>query len=161
MYIDGKLAARARLSVAAGLTFSLGSYDDGSAGEPNGGFNVGGYFENGLVKRGCTGALDNLMVFDGALSEEEINELCYTVKVDKEYDPDVVDTIEPSEEETPPTPAPTATNAPDTDKTPSVTEPDKTEEGSGNPTVIIVIVVVVVLLAAGVAVVLAKKKKDK
>ncbi len=161
MYIDGKLAARARLSVAAGLTFSLGSYDDGSAGEPNGGFNVGGYFENGLVKRGCTGALDNLMVFDGALSEEEINELCYTVKVDKEYDPDVVDTIEPSEEETTPTPAPTATNAPDTDKTPSVTEPDKTEEGSGNPTVIIVIVVVVVLLAAGVAVVLAKKKKDK
>lgn len=162
MYIDGKLAARARLSVAAGLTFSLGSYDDGSAGDPNGGFNVGGYFENGLVKRGCTGTLDNLKVFDGALSEEEVNALCYTVKVDKEYDPDVVDTVEPPKEEATPTPAPTATaapTAPETDNTPSGT--DQAEEEGGNHTAVIVIVVVVVLVAAGVAVVLVRKKKDK
>ena len=167
MYIDGKLAARSRLSAAAGLTYSLGSYDDGSAGDPNGGFNVGGYFENGLVKRGCTGALDNLLIFDGALSEEEVNTLCYTVKVDKEYDPDVVDTVEPE-----PTPEPTAqpeekddpTSTPEPTKAQEPGTDDKTEtkdEDGGSNTAIIVIIVLGVVIIAGVAVAVAMKKGGK
>lgn len=159
MYIDGKLAARSRLSAAAGLTYSLGSYDDGSAGDPNGGFNVGGYFENGIVKRGCTGALDNLMVFDGALSEEEVNALCYTVKVDKEYDPDVVDTAEPEE-----TPAPTAepeeTTEPTKSPEPTSAEPAAEDEDGGSDTAVVVIVIVIaaVVVIAAAAAVLAKKR---
>ncbi|MDE7326790.1 MAG: hypothetical protein K2N63_11010 [Lachnospiraceae bacterium] len=158
MYIDGKLAARSRLSAAAGLTYSLGSYDDGSVGDPNGGFNVGGYFENGLVKRGCTGALDNLMVFDGALSEEEINTLCYTVKVDKEYDPDIVDVAEP--EETPaPTKEPEAT--PEPTKSPQPTSGAVTgmdQDGSSNTAVVVIVVVGAVILVGVVVVVLMTKR---
>lgn len=173
MYIDGKLAARSRLSAAAGLTFSLGSYDDGSFGEPNGGFNVGGYFENGTVKRGCTGALDNLMVFDGALDEDEVNALCYTVKVDKEYDPDAVDTAEPEE-----TPAPTA-EPEDTAEPTSTPEPTKAQKpgagnkpgtdqkpgeqdgnGSGN-TLVVVLIVVGAVIVVGVVVAVAVKKRGK
>ncbi len=159
MYIDGKLAARSRLSAAAGLTYSLGSYDDGSAGEQNGGFNVGGYFENGLVKRGCTGALDNLMIFDGALSEEEVNTLCYTVKVDKEYDPDVVDTAEP--EETPePTKEPKETPAPTKSPEPTTgNEPEKKDGGSNTVAVVLIVAGVVVLV--GVAVAVSVKKRGK
>lgn len=140
IYIDGKLAARSRLSVAAGLTYSLGTFDDGSFGEPNGGFNVGGYFEADQVKRGCTGCLDELMVFDGALSQEEINSLCYTVKVDKEYDPDA------TEETTVPEP----TAAP--------TVPADSDAENTSPVLPIVICVVIVAVAAVAAVVLRKKK---
>ncbi len=164
MYIDGKLAARTRLAVAAGLTYALGSYDDGSFGTPNGGFNVGGYYENEVVKRAVTGALDNLMVFDGALSEEEVNSLCYTVKVGKEYDPDVIDEV-PGENEnqgsTEPTKAPETepTKVPEQDKTPST---DTSSESSGNNTVIIVVAVVAVLVLCAVVafVVIGKKKKN-
>lgn len=81
LYVDGERVQRMELSVAAGLKYSLGSYDDGTAGTPNGGFNVGGYYENETVKRGCKGVLDNLKVFDGALSAEEVKTLCYTVPV--------------------------------------------------------------------------------
>lgn len=151
MYIDGKLAARSRLSVAAGLTFSLGMFDDGANGEPNGGFNVGGYYENGTVKRTCTGALDNLLVFDGALSEEEIQTLCYTEKVAKEYDPEVIDTL-----------------TPDTDKeeetTPEPVEPTKApaaaEEEKDSPAVLIIIVAAVVAIL-GAAVLISVKKRKK
>lgn len=146
MYIDGKLATRSRLSVAAGLPFSLGSYDDGSFGDPNGGFNVGGYYEAELVKRACTGAIDELMVFDGALTEEEINTLCYTVKVDNAYDPDAPEVTPPAETD-PTTPAPT---------TPAQTEP---ETPANNTTLIIVIVVAAVAaIAVGAVLVLRKKK---
>ncbi len=160
MYVDGKLAARSRLSAAAGLTFSLGSYDDGSAGEPNGGFNVGGYFENGIVKRGCTGALDNLKVFDGALSEEEVNAFCYTVKVDREYDPDAVDTAEP--EITPaPTAEPEGTLQPTPeDKTGTDQEPEA-KDGEKGSTVLVVIVVLAAAAVAGAAVLVAVKKRGK
>ncbi len=161
MYIDGKLAARSRLSAAAGLTFSLGSYDDGSAGEPNGGFNVGGYFENGIVKRGCTGALDNLKVFDGALSEEEVNAFCYTVKVDREYDPDAVDTAE-SEITPAPTAEPEGTLQPTPeDKTGTDQEPEAKDGEKGGSTVLVVIVVLAAAAAAGAAVLVAVKKRGK
>ena len=138
IYIDGKLAARTRLSVAAGLTYGLGSFDDGSMGDPNGGFNVGGYFEADQVKRGCTGCLDELMVYDGALSQEEINTLCYTVKVDKEYDPDATEPVGPENTEP--------------------TQPSGGDEKPGSPVVPIVICVAVVAVAAIVVVVLRKKK---
>lgn len=81
VFVDGERTDRMELSVAAGLKYSLGAYDDGAYGDPNGGFNVGGYYENETVKRGCKGALDNLKIFDGALSEEEVKTLCYTVPV--------------------------------------------------------------------------------
>ena len=146
MYIDGKLATRSRLSVAAGLPFSLGSYDDGSFGDPNGGFNVGGYYEAEIVKRACTGAIDELMVFDGALTEEEINTLCYTVKVDNAYDPDAPEVTPPAATD-PTTPAAT---------TPTQTEP---ETPSNNTALIVVIVLVAVAAIAAVAVMVLRKKK--
>lgn len=142
MYIDGKLAARSRLSVAAGLAFSLGSFDDGSYGDPNGGFNVGGYYEAELVKRGCTGALDELKIFDGALTEEEVSELCYTVKVSEEYDPDGE------------TQAPAETTAP------AETEPAAEPAGSSSAAVWIVVAVIAVAAVAAVVVVNNKKKKN-
>lgn len=143
MYIDGKLAARARLSVAAGLAFSLGSYDDGSFGDPNGGFNVGGYYENETVKRACTGAIDELMIFDGALSEEDVNTLCYTVKVSNEYDPDARDDV------------PTEPAAPAEDK-----PVDKGNAQQPNSAVIwIAVAVIAVVVIAGVVVVVLRKKK--
>lgn len=144
MYIDGKLAARARLSVAAGLTYSLGTYDDGSYGEPNGGFNVGGYYEAEQVKRGCTGCLDELMVFDGALTEEEVNSLCYTVKVDKEYDPDATE------------PVPTTPAATEPAPTTPAADPDAPAMSTG---VIVAIVVAVVLVAAAVVIIVILRKK--
>ncbi len=81
VYVDGVRTDRMELSVAAGLKYSLGTFDDGSLGEANGGFNVGGYYENETVKRGCKGVLDNLKIFDGALSAEEVKTLCYTTPV--------------------------------------------------------------------------------
>lgn len=81
VYVDGERTDRMELSVAAGLKYTLGSFDDGSLGEANGGFNVGGYYENETVKRGCKGALDNLKIFDGALSAQEVKTLCYTTPV--------------------------------------------------------------------------------
>lgn len=149
MYIDGKLATKARLSVAAGLTYSLGSYDDGSFGEPNGGFNVGGYFENGEVKRTATGLLDNFMIFDGALTEEEVNTLTYTTAVSAPYDPTVVDEVGGEE---PVTEAPTVA--------PTETPAEEVEESSNSNTALIV-VIIVVIAAAAVAVVLYLKKKKK
>ena len=148
MYIDGKLATRSRLAVAAGLTYSLGLYDN-TAENANGGFNVGGYYEAETVKRGCTGALDNLRVFNGALSEEEVNTLCYVNKVDKEYDPaatDTPDTTGETEESTAQTPA---------------TEEASTTESSSNTAVVVVVVVVIVVAAAVVVVLVSKKKKTK
>ncbi len=156
MYIDGKLAARTRLAVAGGLPYSLGSYDDGSFGDPNGGFNIGGYFEADLVKRGCTGILDELKVFDGALTAEEINEKCYTVKVDKEYDPDANEEIVP-----PPVVDPDPTDKPQ-DSKPQDTKPqdNKPEEpAEGSPVVLIVAVVVVAAIAVVAVLLLRKKKK--
>lgn len=141
MYIDGQLAARSRLSVAAGLTYSLGLYDDGAYGDPNGGFNVGGYYEAETVKRACTGAIDELMVFDGALTEEEINTLCYTVKVSNEYDPN-------GQEEVPNQTEPNATEPTD----------DDGEKKPGNGGLIAVIVIVVAVIAVAAVVVLRKKK---
>lgn len=150
MYIDGKLATKARLSVAAGLTYSLGAYDDGTYGDPNGGFNVGGYLENGEVKRGATGILDNLMIFDGALSEEEVNNLCYTVAVSAPYDPSAVDEPDKdtsAEVTTAPSVAPTET-------------PAETESGS-NKVLITVIVVIIIAAAAAVIAVFYNKVKKK
>ena len=149
IYIDGQVAAKAKLSVAAGLTYSLGSFDDGSLGDPNGGFNVGGYYENEVVKRACTGTLDNLMVFDGALSEKDIKALCYTTAVSSPYDPTVVDAVDDAAVETVaavPTVAPTKAPAEDT------------EDGGNNTAVIVVIVIVIVALAT-VGVIYMKKKK--
>lgn len=145
MYIDGKLANKTRLSVAAGLPYNLGTYDDGSAGEPNGGFNIGGYYEEGVVKRACTGLLDNFRVFNGALTEEEIQTLCYTAKVEKEYNPDVIDTVQ--------------SDAQDTEAETNVNT-DKTEEsGNAQTTVIIVIAAVLVVVVAAVVVTAKRKKK--
>lgn len=149
MYIDGKLATRSRLSVAAGLAFSLGQFDDGSFGEPNGGFNVGGYYEAEIVKRACTGALDELMIFDGALSEEEINSLCYTVKVANEYDPDA-----PQTEPQPTEPQGTQPQASE----PQATQPQASEPGDSFP-IGIVIAIVAVLAVVVVAVIIIRKKK--
>lgn len=146
MYIDGKLATRSRLAVAAGLTYSLGLYDS-TAENANGGFNVGGYYEAETVKRGCTGALDNLRVFNGALSEEEVNTLCYVNKVDKEYDPAVTDTPDASGE--------TTENTVET----SSAETTETTSESGSHTAAIVVAVVVVVAAAAVIVFLVVKKK--
>jgi hypothetical protein len=150
MYIDGQVAAKARLSVAAGLSYSLGVFDDGSLGDPNGGFNVGGYIENGTVKRAAAGTLDNLMVFDGALSEEEVKSLCYTTAVSTPYDPAVVDVVGDNQPEatTAPTAAPTEAPAEDT-------------TADGNGTVVIVIVVIVVIAVAAAAGVFFMKKKKK
>lgn len=160
MYIDGKLASRSRLAVAAGLTYSLGIHDDGAAGDPNGGFNVGGYFENGTVKRGSTGAIDNLMVFDGALNEEEINTLCYTVKVEKEYDPDTVDEVPGGDSQIggqeEPTAVPTATPQPT-----ATPEPAEADGESSNTTMIVVGIVIVLVIAAGAAVLILRKKKSE
>lgn len=80
VYIDGARVGRMELSVAAGLKYSLGKHD-GSA-TANGGFNVGGYYEDSLVKRGAKGTLDNLKIFSTTLTADEVNELCYTVKLD-------------------------------------------------------------------------------
>lgn len=145
MYIDGKLATKSRLSVAAGLAYSLGSFDDGSAGVANGGFNVGGYLEDNTVKRACTGTLDNLMVFDGALTEEEIQTLCYTTKVEKEYDPEVIDTVEGAAE--------AETEAP--------VEEAPAEDDSDNNTVLYVVIAILVVGAVAAAVVFTRKKNNK
>ncbi len=155
LYIDGKVAAKARLSVAAGLTYSLGSFDDGSYGEPNGGFNVGGYYESEQVKRASTGTLDKLIVFDGPLTEEEVNSLCYTVAVEKPYDPSVIDTVGTVAEPTAaPTTAPTQEAVEET-----VAEVEEATADGNNSVVIIVIVVVVLVAAAGAVLYFMKKKK--
>ena len=148
MYIDGKLATRSRLAVAAGLTYSLGLYDN-TAENANGGFNVGGYYEAETVKRGCTGALDNLRVFNGALSEEEVNTLCYVNKVDKEYDPAAVDT-----------PDTTGETEESTAQTPAAEDANTTESGS-NTAVVVIVVVIIVVAAAVIVVLVSKKKKTK
>ncbi len=152
MYIDGQVAAKARLSVAAGLTYSLGLFDDGTYGDPNGGFNIGGYFENGAVKRASTGLLDNLLVFDGALSAEEVNSLCYTTAVEKPYDPSVIDEVGGTDTAVTEAPAPTTA--------PAVTETPVAEDSeSGVNPVVIVVILVVVVAAAVAGVVFMKKKK--
>ncbi len=148
LYIDGQVAAKARLAVAAGLTYSLGLYDDGSYGDPNGGFNVGGYMESATVKRACTGVLDNLLVFDGALSEEEVKSLCYTAAVEKPYDPNATDTA--GGEQAAVTQAPTVT--PETADT-------EASDGGINPVVIAIVVIVVVCAAVGAGIYFMKKKK--
>ena len=145
MYVDGILAARARLSVAAGLTYCLGLFDDGSFGDPNGGFNVGGYYEAEQVKRACTGCLDELMVFDGALSAEEINTLCYTTKVAHPYDPNAQVDTETQKQDPP------ATSKPG----------DSGEPGKTNVTTIVIIAAAAVAVIAAVVVVLAVTKKKK
>lgn len=150
MYIDGKLATRSRLAVAAGLTYSLGLYDN-TAENANGGFNVGGYYEAETVKRGCTGALDNLRVFNGALSEEEVNTLCYVNKVDKEYDPAVVDTLDTAGETTESTEQTSA----------AVTDEANTTESGSNAAVVVIVVVIIVVAAAVIVVLVSKKKKTK
>jgi hypothetical protein len=155
MYIDGQVATKARLSVAAGLTYSLGSFDDGSAGTPNGGFNVGGYIENGTVKRACTGTLDNLKVFDGALSEEDVKSLCYTTAVEKPYDPSVVDAVDNSASVTT-APTAAATAAP---TAVPVAAPAKDSGKGTNPVVIIIIVIVVAAIAAAGIIYMKKRKK--
>jgi hypothetical protein len=148
LYIDGQVAAKARLAVAAGLTYSLGLYDDGSYGDPNGGFNVGGYMESATVKRACTGVLDNLLVFDGALSEEEVKSLCYIAAVEKPYDPNATDTA--GGEQAAVTQAPTVT--PETADT-------EASDGGINPVVIAIVVIVVVCAAVGAGIYFMKKKK--
>ncbi|MGF7142653.1 hypothetical protein HNQ56_001071 [Anaerotaenia torta] len=152
MYIDGQVAAKARLAVAAGLTYSLGLYDDGAYGEPNGGFNVGGYMEAEMVKRACTGVIDNLMVFDGALTQEEVNSLCYTIAVEQPYDPNAVDTADQGQAAATeaPTAVPTATAAPAAEK--------EASEGR-NPVIAAVLVIVVIGLVAAAGIYFAKKKK--
>ncbi|WP_312372575.1 hypothetical protein [Lachnoclostridium sp.] len=149
MYIDGKLATKSRLSVAAGLTFSLGAFDDGSAGDPNGGFNIGGYFENNTVKRACTGILDNLMVFDGVLTEEEIQTLCYTTKVEKEYNPDVIDTVDSSQDA-------------DTEEVVDGNKETSKEETKDSNTAMYVVLAIALLGIVGVIVTISvRKKKSK
>lgn len=153
MYIDGQVAAKARLSVAAGLTFSLGLFDDGTYGEPNGGFNIGGYFENDTVKRACTGTLDNFLVFDGALTQEEVKSLCYTAAVEKPYDPNAVDVVGGEESVVTDAPAATATPEPAT-----ATAPEAATKDGINPLVIVAIVAAIAV-AAVVVIYLKKKKK--
>jgi len=147
LYIDGQVAARSRLSVAAGLSYSLGAYDDGSFGEPNGGFNVGGYYEAETVKRGSTGLLDNLIVYDGALSEEQVKELCYTIAVEKPYDP-LAEEEEVEEE----------TKEPQPTQAPVEETKEEAKKESNNTALIVVIVVAVVAVAGGVVVYIKKKK---
>ncbi len=155
IYIDGQLAARQRLTVAAGLPFGLGLFDDGSFGDPNGGFNVGGYFEADIVKRGVTGALDNLVIYDGALTEEQVSELLYQVEVENPWDPEAGS--EPTEEPTvAPTEAPT-TQAP---TTPSETATPEEPSRQNNTVGIIVAIVAGVLVIAAAAVYVIKKKKS-
>jgi hypothetical protein len=147
MYIDGQLAVKSRLSVAAGLPFSLGSYDDGSSGTPNGGFNVGGYYENETVKRACTGVLDNLMIFDGALSEEDVKSLCYTTAVSKPYDPATEDVINAEEKE------PTALPAED--------ETSETSDKTANKNYTTIVIISAVAVAAIIAAYIFYNNKKK
>lgn len=167
IYVDGRLAAQSRLTVAAGLPFGLGLFDDGSFGDPNGGFNIGGYFEADLVKRGLTGALDNLVIYDGALSEEEINDLLYTVEVDNPYDPDVVETpggeepTETTEETTEETTGEESTEATVTETEASETDPTEEPDSDGiNPGLVIGIVAGVLILAGIVGIVVSRRRKS-
>lgn len=154
IYIDGKLAARQRLTVAAGLPYGLGIFDDGEFGDPNGGFNVGGYFEADIVKRGVTGALDNLVIYDGALTEEQISERLYQVEVESPWDPDA--TTEPTEA---PTVAPTETPT-EAPTTPSATAAPEEPARENNQVGIIVAIVAGVIIIAAAAIYVIRKKKS-
>ena len=163
IYVDGQLAARSRLTVAAGLPYSIGLFDDGSFGDPNGGFNIGGYYEAEIVKRGLNGMIDNLMIYDGALTEADINLLLYTVAVDKPYDPNAVETpdgIEP-EETTTETTAEVTTGTTEAEVT--TTEPLATEDDRGEPSevnvALIVGIVAGVLILAGAGILIARKRR--
>ncbi len=171
IYIDGEQAAQSRLSVAAGLPFSLGMFDDGSLGDPSGGFNVGGYYEAETVKRGITGVLDNLVIYDGALSQEQVQSELYTVEVDDPYDPANVETdiegSEPTEPEaTEPEPTePEATDAPTEAPTeaptaaPTTTAPTTDTDRGTNNLIWWILGGLVVVLIAGALIVRSKKRQ--
>ena len=93
--------------------------------------------------------MDNLRVFNGALSEEEVNTLCYVNKVDKEYDPAAVDT-----------PDTTGETEESTAQTPAAEDANTTESGS-NTAVVVIVVVIIVVAAAVIVVLVSKKKKTK
>ncbi|MBQ6078552.1 MAG: hypothetical protein IJK88_10700 [Clostridia bacterium] len=160
MYVDGVQAARSRLSVAAGLTYCLGLFDDGAYGDPNGGFNVGGYFEADQVKRACTGCLDELMVFDGALTPEEINALCYTAKVDHPYDPNAEAEPAPVVTEAPVEPEPAKPAEPEPAK-PAEPEPAAPAPEKKDYTGLIIGIAAAVVAAAAVIVVVILRRKKK
>lgn len=84
LYIDGERIGRMEQYNMAGLPLCIGKADESEGGI--GGFNIGGYIEAGIVKRGLTGVLDNLCIYDGALSAEEVKAIYDANPVSAPYD---------------------------------------------------------------------------
>ncbi len=79
MYVDGVQINKMGQYNGSGLTKKLG---EGS------GFNVGGYYETELVKRGLTGTLDEVKIWNGLMTADEVAELYAENTVSSAYDVD-------------------------------------------------------------------------
>lgn len=77
LYIDGQRINRIKQYHTSGLPIVLGKEY---------GFNVGGYYE-AIVKRALDGALDELKIYDGILTQSEVKEMYNKNSVSKVYDP--------------------------------------------------------------------------
>jgi hypothetical protein len=87
LYIDGVKHGRMEQYNAAGLNKQLGVKSDDETVSLSG-FSVGGYYEADLVKRGIKGILDEVRVYNGILTQAEIEELYRANPVKSVYDPD-------------------------------------------------------------------------
>ena len=131
LYIDGIRYGMIEQYVAAGLDKQLGVRSTDEAVSQSG-FSVGGYFEAGIVKRGLRGILDDIKVFNGPLSQAEVEELYRANPVSRVFDPS------------------DSTNQ-------DITTIRAAWSGPG--TTVIIVVIVLIALAACTLVIIRKKKK--
>lgn len=80
LYVDGELADRNVIANGVGLRYTLGMEDETETA--CGGVNIGGWYFAGELNRTCKGTLDNLKIYDGALSAAQVKSQCYTVSVE-------------------------------------------------------------------------------
>jgi hypothetical protein len=93
LYIDGIKYGRMEQYNAAGLNKQIGvKSSDETASLP--GFSIGGYYEAGLVKRGIKGVLDEVRIYDGPLTQAEIEDLYRANPVKSVYDPEDITNID-------------------------------------------------------------------
>lgn len=77
MYVDGNLLYEMEQYNSLGLDLLMGSENS---------YNIGGYLEADLVKRGLTGTLDELKIYTGALAEDDVLALYNSTYITAPYD---------------------------------------------------------------------------
>ena len=166
MYIDGVRVRRIEQYQGAGLTkgFGQGAANSGT------GYNVGGYREESVdennetinvVKRGLTGALDELRIYKGVLSATEVKALYDAAPVSSAYDvsdpsndPDSLTSQEPGTDDP-------GTDNPGTDN-PGTEDPGSEEPSGGCSSAVgLISAGSITIVALGVALVAIFRKRER